>query len=70
MESNWDILLPAAYYELGVGFYFVQNVHYALINGHVHFWEEDDVEDDHFWVEDEVDDGPLRLNNGLERMFS
>ena len=64
MESNWDILLPAPYFDLGVGFYFVENVHFALINGtHVHFWVEDEVEDDHW------NDGPPRLENGLVRMF-
>ena len=55
MESNWDILLPAAYFELGVGFYFVQNVHYALINGHVHFWVADEDADDQW------NDAPLGL---------
>ena len=66
MESNWDILLPAAYFELGVGFYFVQNVHYALINDtHVHFWVEDEDADDH-WNDAPLDPEP---ENGLARMF-
>ena len=65
MESNWDIILPAAYFELGVGFYFVENVHYAIINDtYIHFWVDDEDENDP-WNGAPLDPGP---EHGLERM--
>ena len=67
METDWDILPLAPYFDLRIGFYFVENVHFEVVGDgyYVHFWAENGVVDMYdFW--NNVD--PPGLVTGSMRM--
>ena len=51
METDWNTLTPAPYYDLYMGFYLVENVHFT--NGDGGFTGENGVP---YFAEDEYDD--------------
>ena len=74
MGTDWDMLSPAPYYDLYIGFYLVEHVHFEVVgDGYdVHFGVENGVLEDEyadidmydFWNDVE----PPGLVNGFKRM--
>ena len=56
MEADWDNLTPAPYYNLFMGFYLVENVHFTGGDNGVPYFAAD--EDDAFINEDDDFENP------------